>query len=305
MVEINYIVWVLFVFLSFFIGKGVVRQLKKLKKFQTIYELSPDSHQTKQGTPTMGGIMLILIISGGIIFFRLFDPIVLWIWSCLVLFAGIGFYDDLKSIQNKKNQGLTSKQKFLLQLFFAVILLGIYYWFINPFSISLGLLYLFAMVGTSNATNLTDGVDGLLGTLSLVTLLGFFGLFFIIQQGNVLNFIAVVIVSLIIFLLFNRYPAKVFMGDTGSLSLGALFAALAVVYGNPYVLLYLGTVYAIETMSVIIQVCYYKLKQERVFLMTPIHHHFEMMGLSERKVVLLFLFIQIPFFLILLMKWVI
>ena len=215
----------------------------------------------------------------------------------LVGFGAIGFVDDFIIVVRKNNEGLKPKQKLLAQLVLAAVFFYLFLKsgystelsFFNLFNINLywvyGLFILFWMVGFSNAVNLTDGLDGLCGGVSVITF-GTFGMIAIAQQQvGIALFCFAVVGALFGFLVFNLNPAKVFMGDTGSLALGAAIAAVSILLKQELLLVIVGLVYVIETLSVIIQVAYYKRTQKRIFKMAPIHHHFELCGWSEWKVV--------------------
>ncbi len=262
--------------------------LKQIKIYQPIYDLSPGSHQQKSKTPSFGGIGILFILSLGIIIFKLFSPIILWLYLVFLSFVILGFVDDFLSVKSHKNKGFSAKQKFLLQIIITFVLLSVYTIFINKVGIINFLIYWFLMVGFSNATNLTDGLDGLLGGLSIISAIGFFLVFFKVNDLESIKFVGVFITSILCFLIFNKHKAKIFMGDTGSLSIGALFVGLSLILNNFWLLIPFGFVYICETLSVILQVGSYKLFKRRIFKMAPLHHHFEMMGLSEIKVVLLF-----------------
>ena len=269
---------------------AIIRFFRKKNVFQPIYDLSPQSHQQKQWTPSFGGVgMLVsLWIAWVIIGYDVFSFKIMWVMGVFSAFSFLGLVDDSLSVMKKKNQGFTSRQKFLCQWILAIISLIVYSVFLSPLSVITIILYAFVMVGASNATNLTDGLDGLLASCSIVTCVGFY----LIGNDEIKLFCILLIIILISFLLFNRYPAKIFMGDTGSLGLGALFAGLAIVYENVWVLISFGAVYVIETVSVLIQVAYFKKTKQRIFLMAPLHHHFELLGLSEPAIVRLFVILS-------------
>tara|TARA_Y100000748_G_scaffold303999_1_gene311226 strand:- start:4652 stop:5545 length:894 start_codon:yes stop_codon:yes gene_type:complete len=278
------------VFFVFCVSVGLQFSLlllfKSRKLFQPIYALSPQRHQLKQFTPSLGGIGI--LVSLWIVWFLygmvLLSESLLWALIVFTSFSVLGFIDDSRSLLKKNNQGLTTKQKFLCQLILAVTLIFGYSYFFVSLSIPILILYAFVMVGSSNATNLTDGLDGLLVSCSIVTLLGFF-----LLGGVEIQVFSIFLISVLAgFFVFNKHPAKVFMGDTGSLGLGALFAAMAITMGNVWILIPLGAVYILETISVIIQVLYFKRTRKRIFLMAPLHHHFELLGLSEPRIVTLF-----------------
>jgi len=262
--------------------------LKQFKIYQKIYNLSPEAHQQKQKTPSFGGISILLIFFIGMIIFGLFSLVSLWLFLLFFCFAAIGFFDDLLSILKKENKGFSAKQKFLLQVATSFIFLFLYAVLIHPLGLIMFFFYWFIFVGASNATNLTDGLDGLLSGLSIISLVGFMILFY--KSGNIelVQLSLVFIISLIGFLSLNKYPAKIFMGDTGSLAIGALIAGLSLALNNPWILIPLGLVYILETLSVILQVGSYKIFKKRIFKMSPLHHHFELLGFSEVKVVFLF-----------------
>ena len=259
----------------------------KAKSFQSIYHLSPESHQKKRFIPTMGGLGILAVTLVGGLLHGGGSAGATWVLGVLFSFSLIGFLDDSLSLMRENNKGLSAKHKFTLQIGFGVGLIACYHVFILPLSLLQSAFYVFLLVGTSNATNLTDGLDGLLGGTSLISLLGFYLLSLSVLPH--LSWVPLILfVAVLSFLVFNLHPAKVFMGDTGSLGLGAAFAAFAIVLGQPLVLIPLGIVYIIETLSVIIQVVSFKSRGKRVFLMSPIHHHFELLGLKEPAVVLLF-----------------
>ena len=278
------------VFFIFCVSVGLQFSLlllfKSRKLFQPIYALSPQRHQLKQFTPSLGGIGI--LVSLWIVWFLygmvLLSESLLWVLIVFTSFSVLGFIDDSRSLLKKNNQGLTTKQKFLCQLILAVTLIFGYSYFFVSLSIPILILYAFVMVGSSNAVNLTDGLDGLLVSCSIVTLLGF-----CLLGGVEIQVFSIFLISVLAgFFVFNKHPAKVFMGDTGSLGLGALFAAMAITMGNVWILIPLGAVYIVETISVIIQVLYFKRTRKRIFLMAPLHHHFELLGLSEPRIVTLF-----------------
>lgn len=292
------------------IGMGIlfIPYLKKLKFGQSIREEGPESHYKKSGTPTMGGIIIVLSIVLTFTAIGFLHPefsfnFEYWLLLFVLLgFGLLGFLDDFIKIMFKRNLGLTSRQKFIGQLVISIV----FYLIIKvqgvstaiqfpgtDFSLELGWFYgvlvVVMLVGASNAVNLTDGLDGLLaGTASIA-----FGAFaFIISSTSMNNVLLIfslsVVGALIGFLLFNAHPAQVFMGDTGSLALGAALAGLAILSKFEVLLVIVGAVFVIETLSVILQVLSFKLTGKRIFKMSPIHHHFELSGWSEWKVVLVF-----------------
>ena len=284
------------------LGPIIIPFLRKLKIGQTILEIGPNWHQSKQGTPTMGGFMFIaamLVVS--LIFVRdlkgLF--VVLYAISCGI----IGFLDDYIKVIKKRNMGLSATWKMILLLIasttFSVvgIELGIVkttLWipFTNihlELSYFISILLVFIMVGFVNAVNLTDGIDGLAGSVTFVVSLFFTLASMVFLRNGMTLFSAGLCGSLCGFLIYNLHKAKVFMGDTGSLFLGGAVVALAILNDMPLILIPVGIIYLTEAFSVILQVTYFKLtKGKRIFKMTPIHHHFEKSGYSENKIVLLF-----------------
>lgn len=294
----------------FFFMPKVLPTLHRLKFGQSIREEGPKSHQKKQGTPTMGGLVLMLavIISCvAVVFFA--DGLNRWHLS-LALFVmlghcAIGFYDDYLKVVHHQNLGLRPRQKFLAQIFMAAVVLYVDENFLHvskeillPFgnSIDLGnFYYLFVMcvlVGTTNAVNLTDGLDGLAaGTVSIASMA--FALVCVWLKNSTLALFCMAVAGACLgFLKFNKNPAQIFMGDTGSLALGGALAAVAILTKTEIILIFLGGIFVIETMSVILQVISFKTTGKRIFLMSPIHHHFELKGWSEKNVVKFFCLIE-------------
>lgn len=285
----------------------LIPTLKKLKFGQSIREEGPQSHMKKTGTPTMGGLTFLLstiVVTVIALFFAdQIGPLILLLFVTIG-FGLIGFIDDYIIVVKKNNQGLTSKQKFLAQIAIAVIFYIVSvalpnYQFesaINiPFtdwSLPLSVFYIvfiiFWQVGFSNAVNLTDGLDGLSTGLSVIAFAFYAILSFVLDKPEIGLFCLVMLASLIGFLIYNKYPAKVFMGDTGSLALGGIFATISIMLNQEITLLLIGFVFVIETLSVMLQVTSYKLTGKRIFKMSPLHHHFELVGWSEWKVVLVF-----------------
>ena len=273
---------------------AIIIFFKKRQLFQRIYDLSPQTHQQKAKTPSMGGIGILFTV-GVSYFFMSHSAHVNWLYLVLFLFGLIGLLDDGLSMFFGKNQGLTTRQKFMLQVIFAVVSLVIFHRYVEPILVWEFCLFAFCLVGMSNSTNLTDGLDGLLGGASLISLAGF--AFVILQTNIVFSFhiLYSVGIALVGFLIFNKHPARIFMGDVGSLSLGAFFCGLAICLGNLWLIIPFCALYILESLSVMIQVFYFKLTKKRVFLMSPLHHHFELLGLKETKVVILFWLIQLCF----------
>jgi phospho-N-acetylmuramoyl-pentapeptide-transferase len=320
--------------LSLLVGPWLVRVLKQFQIGQYVREDGPKSHQSKAGTPTMGGVLINLCI---------FVPTLLWsdlanvfVWVVLgvtAAFAGIGFWDDYQKVRQRKNQGLTGRTKFLLQILvsfiFGVVLIlfsarGLYSttltfpffkrfrpdFLIAPFLSRIWtyplaflpflLFVVLILVGCSNAVNLTDGLDGLaigcvviaasaLTVLTYVTghavLSEYLDLEHLPRVGELTIFCGSMVGSSLGFLWYNAYPAEIFMGDVGSLALGGAIAAVAVIIKQELLLPFIGGIFVIEALSVIIQVVSFKLRGKRVFRMAPIHHHFELEGWKESKII--------------------
>ena len=269
---------------------------------QPIYEEGPAWHLTKRGTPTMGGLGFIFAISVSLLIACIIYPANTLSFITVLLFAIansiVGIVDDLAKLRKKQNAGLKPYQKLMFQLLIAVIFLMARCFFMGDetelyfsrFSIDAGLLYfplaIIIILGTTNCANLTDGIDGLASSVAMS--IGFvFILLGASRDYSIAPICAALIGGTLGFLFFNRHPAKVFMGDTGSLFLGGFICALAFVFGNPTVLLFIGGVYALEGISVIVQVTCFKLTGKRLLKMAPLHHHLEKCGFSENKICLL------------------
>ncbi|MDD4688260.1 MAG: phospho-N-acetylmuramoyl-pentapeptide-transferase [Eubacteriales bacterium] len=281
--------------------------LRKWKFGQSIRDIGPSWHKSKAGTPTMGGIAFAAGIAAAMLIFNGLTNGTLIILTGSIGCGLIGFLDDYIKIALKRNLGLRSWQKLVLQLIAAIVFIIVGMGMgafdssiVIPFTnitIDLGLWYMpfaiFFILGTTNAVNLTDGVDGLASSVTAVIMIFFCasalipGVAYPYSEGMSL-FAAACIGGLLGFLLYNSYPAKIFMGDTGSLFLGGAVATLALMMKNPLIVVIAGFVYFIEALSVIIQVASFKLTGKRVFKMSPIHHHFEMCGWSEVKIVSVF-----------------
>lgn len=282
-------------------GPLLIPLLRKLKFGQSILEIGPKWHAKKSGTPTMGGIIFILgVIIATLVLERDHKVIILLLAS--IGFGIIGFIDDYIKVVLKRNLGLTASQKFSAQ---AVVAIAFAMYMYNtglvdatvlvpfyPSGIDLKWIYLlftvFVMLATVNSVNLTDGLDGLAASITVVVSVFFTMVAFGFNDLPTAIFAATVTGGCLGFLLFNSYPAKVFMGDTGSLFLGGAVASIAIALKLPFILIIVGGVYLAETLSVIIQVTSFKLTGKRVFKMSPIHHHFEMLGWKETKVVSVF-----------------
>ena len=282
-----------------------IPMLRRLKFGQSIREEGPQSHMKKAGTPTMGGIIFLLsIITTTVICGLLLDIFTTHTVVLLLVFIGfgiIGFLDDGIKVIFKRNLGLTSLQKLIGQIIIAIaafllLRLGTFDTAISiPFTeweVDLGMFYIafliFWLVGFSNAVNLTDGLDGLVAGTASIAFSAFGVLALFNEQADIALFSFAVTGALLGFLIFNANPAKVFMGDTGSLALGGALAMISILVNQELLLLLVGLVFVIETLSVILQVGSYKIRKKRIFKMSPIHHHFELSGWSEWKVVLVF-----------------
>ena len=284
------------------IGPVLIPALQRLKFGQSVRDDGPERHLKKQGTPTMGGVMFFFSLILGTIFLAGDVHMTYFLLVCALGFGLIGFIDDYIKIVKKRSLGLTAKQKIIGQLalsvligFVAVHMLQVSTEVIIPvlgWSVDFGILYIpfliFLLVGTTNAVNLTDGLDGLASGVTLIVALGYTLIGVLQGQTAVVVFGAALVGSCMGFLVFNHHPAKIFMGDTGSLLLGGAVAGLAIMTKTELLLPLIGIVYVSEVVSDIIQVGVYKWKKVRVFKMAPLHHHFELCGWSETKVVRVF-----------------
>ncbi len=285
-------------------GRILLPVLRALKAGQSIREIGPSWHRSKNGTPTMGGILFIVTalacVVAAIPAMREGDLSYLYVYGFALIFGIIGFLDDFISVKYKRNLGLTALQKAALQLAVAACYLlllrytnhlssELYIPFVGvsieiPWVVYL-IFAMFVIVGCVNAVNLTDGVDGLAVGVTIPVLVFFLAVSLAAGLTGLSLLCAALIGGLLAFLVYNFHPAKMFMGDTGSLFLGGVVCGLAFALDMPLVLILVGLVYLIETVSVILQVSYFKLTHgKRIFKMTPIHHHFEMCGWSEVKI---------------------
>ncbi|NLJ78242.1 MAG: phospho-N-acetylmuramoyl-pentapeptide-transferase [Tissierellia bacterium] len=285
------------------LGPIIIPVLVKLKIGQNIRDDGPESHLSKSGTPTMGGIiiligLLITTITSG----QLNSDMYILLMSTIG-FGLIGFVDDYFKVVNKRSLGLRAYQKLMAQIALA-ILLAIYQSnasilgtniiipFLSNRYLDLGIMYVpfiaFVVVGTVNSVNLTDGLDGLAAGVTLIVM-SFFGIVALNWGMSSISMFSVALTGACLgFLIYNAYPARVFMGDTGSMALGGAVSAVAILLNLPLMLPIVGGIYVIESLSVIIQVISYKLTGKRVFLMSPLHHHFEEKGWAETRVVIVF-----------------
>ena len=296
-------------FLTVLMLPRLIKYLHVLKFGQAIREEGPQSHMHKKGTPTMGGISFIVSIVISLIIAMILDSgnfqyYILFIYTT-ISFSIIGYIDDMLIVVKKKNDGLAPRKKLMLQILFSIIfyvLVTFIYKDINyihipglEYNLNISYLYLIFLVfwqtGFSNAVNLTDGLDGLATSVTIITTSTFALLAYKENNFPVLVFCLTIVGALLGFLLFNKNPAKIFMGDTGSLALGGILAAISVILHKEIAFLFIGLVYILETLSVIIQVAYFKKTGKRIFKMSPLHHHFELSGYGEVKTVYIFVII--------------
>ena len=298
-------------FLTVLMLPRLIKYLHVLKFGQEIREEGPQSHMHKKGTPTMGGISFIIAIVISLIVAMFLDSsniqyYILFIYTT-ISFSIIGYIDDMLIVVKKKNDGLAPRKKLMLQILFSVIFYilvtfiykDVNYIHIPVFDYNLNISYfyiiflVFWQTGFSNAVNLTDGLDGLATSVTIITTSTFALLAYKENNFPVLVFCLTIVGALVGFLLFNRNPAKIFMGDTGSLALGGILAAISVILHKEVAFLFIGLVYILETLSVIIQVAYFKKTGKRIFKMSPLHHHFELSGYGEVKTVYIFVIIAV------------
>ncbi len=295
--------------LTLIIGFFLIPELRKLKAGQEIREDGPTWHKSKSGTPTMGGIMFITG-TGVVVFLLGWQRMLagefwhLYVYLFALCFGMIGFVDDYRKVRQHQNEGLTPRQKFLLQLLAAIVFLSlmryeglltnrIYIPGINAGFTVNWIAYLafaaFVIVGAVNAVNLTDGIDGLACSVTFAVMVFFAAAAAMWQLTTLALFPSALAGGLAAFFVYNHHPAKTFMGDTGSLFLGGAVAALAFAMDMPLILIPVGIIYIAETMSDIIQVAYFKATHgKRIFKMAPLHHHLELSGWSEAKLVTVF-----------------
>lgn len=294
--------------ITLILGPIVIPMLKVLNIGQSIREEGPKSHISKSGTPTMGGLIMIIALIITVLSSGLLNKDMYILILSTLGFGLIGFIDDYIKVVKKRNLGLRAYQKLIGQIFLAVVL-AIYQSstsmlgtkLIIPFLknqyLDMGILYIpfiaFVVVGTVNSVNLTDGLDGLASGVTLIVL-SFFGLVSLNWGMDSVSIFSTALSGVCLgFLMHNTYPAKVFMGDTGSMALGGAVSAVAILLNLPLIIPIVGGIYFIEALSVIIQVLSFKLTGKRVFLMSPLHHHFEHKGWKETKVVSVFWIITV------------
>jgi len=296
--------------LAMTLGSIILPFLKKIKAEQRLSVYLEEAHRSKSNTPTMGGLIFIIPVIIIMILLLIFKKIEINYSLIIVMFTFIGYFiigilDDYLIIKRKNNKGLSVKQKFLMQVFISIIFFYLFMlagnepllW-IHTINLKLdigwfyGLFILFVLVASSNAVNLTDGLDGLAGGLSLIAFLTFgiitWNTGWLDGYESIALFCFTLVGSILGFLVFNVNPAKVFMGDTGSLCLGATLGSIAIVTRHELLLVLIGIVFVIETVTCILQIVYFKLTKKRLFLMTPIHHTFEKKGWKETDIVKLF-----------------
>ncbi|WP_313962099.1 phospho-N-acetylmuramoyl-pentapeptide-transferase [uncultured Parvimonas sp.] len=301
----NYTLWSVLVsfFLTVIIAKYSIPYLRKFKLGQNIRDDGPQSHLSKAGTPTMGGVFFVVAIILTTFCLGNFSREVFSVLIGMLGFTFIGFLDDFFKLVMKRSLGLTEIQKLIIQFVISIVVIIFielvvgtdltyqlvpfvknpvhFGWIIYP-------IVIFVMIGTANATNLTDGLDGLSSSVSIPVFLGL-AVISSSRYPSVGVFSLVFMASLMGFVLFNSYPAKVFMGDTGSMALGGAIATICILNGMIFYLPIIGGIYVIEALSVIIQVVSYKTRnKKRVFLMSPIHHHYELKGYKEPQIVTAF-----------------
>lgn len=316
--------------ISFILGPWLIDRMTQIKLGQYIRQEGPQSHMKKAGTPTMGGILIVLaILIPTLLWADIFNP---YIWIVLFVtssYAAIGFVDDYRKLAKKQNEGLTARQKFGLQGAVALIVgLAIAYLpqiqnaysttltfpFLKNVVLNLGILYIpfiaVILIGASNAVNLTDGLDGLAigstliaaGTYTFLVyaagharVADYLNIAWVPGAGEVAVFCGAMVGASLGFLWFNAHPAQIFMGDVGSLALGAAIGCIAVIIKQEVLLVLVGGLFVLEAMSVILQVISFKLTGRRIFKMSPLHHHFELSGWNETKVVVRFWIIALIF----------
>jgi phospho-N-acetylmuramoyl-pentapeptide-transferase len=312
--------------IAILIGPGMIRWLQRLQIGQTVRDDGPQSHLSKAGTPTMGGVLILAaILASSLLWADLTNRYVLATLAIVVCFGVIGFVDDYRKVIRKDPKGLIARWKYFWQSVVAVVISFYLYTsaqqsaetallvpFFKEVMPQLGIMYVviayFAIVGTSNAVNLTDGLDGL-AIVPTILVAGAFAIFaYVTGHANFSQYLnipfipmtseLVIVCTAIVgaglgFLWFNTYPAQVFMGDVGSLALGGTLGILAVLVRQEIVLIIMGGVFVIETLSVILQVGSYKLRGQRIFRMAPIHHHYELKGWPEPRVIVRFWIISL------------
>lgn len=286
--------------LSTLLGPRIIPLLRSLKIGQTVREDGPRSHLAKTGTPTMGGVIFLTSFTASILLLGKLTPDVLLVLASALTFGAVGFMDDYIKVVKKRNLGLRAYQKILGQLLASALIIGYGLYFkeglqgfyiplLGKSTLQLGILtipfFLTVILGTVNAVNLTDGLDGLATGISIIVFSTFGIMLSILGKWDLSILSTALVGALLGFLLFNYKPAKVFMGDTGSLALGGALAALAVISELTLFIPLVAGIFFVETISVMLQVGYFKLTKKRLFRMAPLHHHYEQKGWSELRVV--------------------
>lgn len=313
--------------ITFLIAPYIINKLKELKAGQPVRDCAPSNHHCKSGTPTMGGLIIIISILISVLLWARLDNIyILWLSAATLFFGCIGFADDYLKLTKKNPKGLAGRKKLFWQTLFSLAVVA--YLFFNPVNVNyatslnipflkncflpLSYLYfvliLFVIVGSSNAVNLTDGLDGLaIGNIIIATLTlalfsylignshisSYLKLIYVSGAGEISVFLMAMFGASLGFLWYNAHPAEVFMGDTGSLCLGGILGLVAVFIKQELILFIVGGIFVAEALSVLIQVAVFKRTNKRVFKMAPLHHHFELGGLRETKVTIRFWIIGI------------
>ncbi|ANZ58006.1 phospho-N-acetylmuramoyl-pentapeptide-transferase [Fructilactobacillus lindneri] len=290
--------------ITFLFTPILIKYFRAKKEGQMIRDEGPSWHESKSGTPTMGGLTFIVAIiltclAYGLLVNQLKSTLIILLF--VLLFYGlIGMWDDSIKLFKRQNEGFKAWQKFALQVFGALVFAWVYeahgfpmaICFFNFGDVHLGIFYVlfivFWLTGFSNAVNLTDGLDGLVSGLSIIAFAAYAVVAFYQHQYEIQIFCMAVVGALLAFLCFNHKPAKIFMGDMGSLALGGSLAAVSILLHHEFSLLWIGLIFVIETLSVMLQVGSFKLTGKRIFKMTPIHHSFEMSGWSEWKIDIVF-----------------
>ncbi|MGE5702326.1 MAG: phospho-N-acetylmuramoyl-pentapeptide-transferase [Clostridia bacterium] len=294
--------------ISVLIGPLFIPVLRRMKFGQSIREEGPKSHQKKAGTPTMGGTIILLALAFTVLKFANLTNEVYFLLLVTFGYGLIGFLDDFIKISKKRNLGLTAKQKFAGQIVLAILAYALLLMMDfdtslhfpgTSWKIELGFLYfpflLFLLVGTTNAVNITDGLDGLLAGTGAIAFGAYAIIASLLSVPDTAIFSASVVGAVLGFLVFNAHPARVFMGDTGSLALGGALAGIAIMTKTELLLAVIGGVFVVETLSVIMQVVSFKTRGKRIFRMSPLHHHFELTGWSEWRVVVTFWLVGMMF----------
>lgn len=307
--------------LTFFIAPRVIKWAKKKKFGETIRDDGPKGHLIKKGTPTMGGLMIIFATLISVFFWARLDNLYIWLFiATVVLFGTLGFIDDYIKVVKTNKKGLRKRVKFGGEILVSAIVVLISYFFIKshyktivfiPFLkngiINIGIFYVFfavlVIVGTSNAVNFTDGLDGLAIGCSLFTITAFTILSYLSGNSKIAEYLfipfipkaaeltvfgASLIGASLGFLWYNSHPAEIFMGDTGALTLGGIIGLFAVLLKKELLLIILGGIFVVEALSVIIQITFFKIYKKRVFKMAPLHHHYELSGIPESKIIIRF-----------------